>query len=78
MERAEIVSPRSLDPALPPQIALDYVLEECNDVTAQDTANLISDPNAGIWQVRATTAVLDQIDADGWLILWREEIPVMP
>ena len=76
MERAELVSSRNNGAALPPQIALDYALEQCDDVTAQQS--LISDPNAGVWLVRATSAVLDQIEADGWPVLWREIIVEMP
>ena len=78
MERAELVSSRNNGAALPPQIALDYDLSACNDVTAQAAENMPTDPNACVWQIECDTVTLDQIEADGWPILWRETIVEAP
>jgi len=42
---------------------------------ATGSSNMIPDPNAGICYIEADADVLDQMDADGVPILWREEIP---
>ncbi len=62
-----------------PQLALDYALIECSDVTGQPQENVDPDPNIYIVECVAEDAVFATIEADAnYQVLWSEAVETAP
>ena len=57
-----------------PAVMVKYSLKSCQDVTSQRAENLIPEPNALTVEVVCEDTVLEQIEGDGYPVLWSEVI----